>query len=32
MYRMETERILILTIIHGARDISQKKPRPWDIA
>ncbi len=32
MYRVETKRILILTIIHGARDISQKNPRPWDIA
>lgn len=31
MYRVETERILILTIIHGARDLSQKKPKPWDV-
>lgn len=29
MYRMETERILILTVIHGARNLSQKKPKPW---
>lgn len=31
IYRMEIERILILTIIHGARDLSQKKPKPWEI-
>ncbi|TSA54149.1 MAG: type II toxin-antitoxin system RelE/ParE family toxin [Planctomycetaceae bacterium] len=31
MYRVETKRILILTIIHGARDFSQKKPKPWDV-
>jgi len=31
MYRVETERISILTIIHGARDLSQKKPMPWDV-
>ena len=31
MYRVESERILILTVIHGARDLSQKKPKPWDI-
>lgn len=31
MYRVETKRILILAIVHGARDLSQKKPKPWDI-
>lgn len=31
MYRVEIERILILTIIHGARDLSQKKPKPWEV-
>ncbi|MDO9462911.1 MAG: type II toxin-antitoxin system RelE/ParE family toxin [Deltaproteobacteria bacterium] len=31
MYRVEAERILILTVIHGARKLSQKKPRPWDV-
>lgn len=31
MYRMEPERILILAVIHGARNLSQKKPRPWDV-
>lgn len=31
MYRVETKRILILTVIHGARDLSQKKPKLWDV-
>lgn len=31
MYRVETQRILILAIVHGARDLSQKKPKPWDV-
>jgi addiction module RelE/StbE family toxin len=30
MYRVETERILILTITHGARDLSLKRPKPWE--
>ncbi|MEK7242318.1 MAG: type II toxin-antitoxin system RelE/ParE family toxin [Planctomycetota bacterium] len=32
MYRVETKRILILAIVHGARNLSQKKPKPWDVA
>ncbi len=31
IYRVETGRILVLTIIHGARDLSQRKAKPWDI-
>jgi len=31
IYRVETDRILVLTIIHGARDLSQRKPKPWDV-
>ncbi|MCK4223662.1 MAG: type II toxin-antitoxin system RelE/ParE family toxin [candidate division Zixibacteria bacterium] len=31
IYRVEAERILILTIMHGSRDLSQKKPKPWSI-
>lgn len=31
MYRAEPQRILILTVIHAARDISQKEPKPWDV-
>lgn len=31
MYRVESESILILTIIHGSRDLSQKNPKPWEI-
>ncbi|MEK6699152.1 MAG: type II toxin-antitoxin system RelE/ParE family toxin [Nitrospirota bacterium] len=31
MYRVEADRVLILTIIHGNRDISQRMPKPWDV-
>jgi len=31
MYRVETERLLILTVIHGARNLNQKKLKPWDV-
>ena len=31
IYRVETDRILVLTVLHGARDLSQRKPEPWDI-
>ena len=31
IYRIEEEHILILSVIHGARDLSQKEPKPWDI-
>ena len=31
IYRVETDRILVLTLIHGARDLSQRKTKPWDI-
>lgn len=31
MYRVELQRILLLTIIHAARDISLKEPKPWDV-
>jgi len=31
MYRVETERILILAVIHGARDLRQKGLKPWDV-
>ncbi|MDI6688096.1 MAG: type II toxin-antitoxin system RelE/ParE family toxin [Desulfobacterales bacterium] len=31
MYRSESNRILVLTVIHAARDISQKEPKPWNV-
>ena len=31
MYRAETKRILVLTVIHGARDLSRKEPKPWEV-
>ncbi len=29
-YRVEPERILILAVIHGARDLGQSQTKPWD--
>lgn len=31
IYCKETERILILAIIHSSRDLSKKKLKPWDV-
>jgi len=31
MYRAEPQRVLVLTIIHAARDISLQEPKPWDV-
>jgi toxin ParE1/3/4 len=31
IYRIETNRLLVLTIIHGARDLSRRITKPWDI-
>ena len=31
MYRVEKERILILAIIHGGRDLSTIQKKPWEI-
>jgi len=31
IYRVEQERILILAIIHGGRDLRLIQPKPWEI-
>ena len=31
MYRIKPDRIVILTIIHGARDVGAVSPKPWDL-
>lgn len=31
IYKIEPERLLILAIIHGARDFDKKNPQPWEI-
>jgi len=31
IYRVESDRILVLTVIHGGRDMSSLEPKPWDI-
>lgn len=31
IYRIDIKGILILTIIHGSRDLTRKKTQPWEI-
>jgi toxin ParE1/3/4 len=31
IYRAESDRILILTVVHGGRDMSRLEPKPWDV-
>ena len=31
MYRTESTRIIILAVVHGARDWTQKEVKPWDV-
>jgi plasmid stabilization system protein ParE len=31
MYRVESVRVVILAIVHAARDWSQKEVKPWDV-
>ena len=31
IYRVETDSILILTVIHGARDLSRKRYKTWEV-
>lgn len=30
LYRVESERIVILAVIHGSRDLSRLRPKPWE--
>ena len=30
MYRIKDEKILVLTIVHGARDLGSIEPKPWN--
>lgn len=31
VYRLRTDRIQILTVLHGSRDLGQMTPKPWEI-
>jgi toxin ParE1/3/4 len=31
IYRIEESRILVLMVIHGARDLTQVVPKPWEV-
>jgi toxin ParE1/3/4 len=32
MYLVETDRVLVLTVVHGCREIGLIDPKPWEIA
>lgn len=32
IYLLEKERVLLLTVIHGARNLAAMEPKPWDLA
>lgn len=31
IYRAEADRVLILAVIHGGRDMNQREQKPWDV-
>ena len=31
-YQVRTNHVLILAVIHGARDLSSLEPKPWDVS
>jgi len=31
MYRLEQKRVLILTVVHGARDLDHREVKPWEV-
>lgn len=31
IYRIKTDRIYIVTVIHGSRDLTQQEKKPWDV-
>jgi len=31
VYHVERDRVQIVAVVHGARDWSQKEPKPWDV-
>lgn len=31
IYRLETDRVLIVTGLHAARDLTRQTPAPWDV-
>jgi toxin ParE1/3/4 len=31
IYRIASDRLQIITILHGARDLTRMKPKPWEV-
>lgn len=32
IYRLRSDQLLLVTIVHGSRDLAGVEPKPWDIA
>lgn len=30
MYRLETDRVLVLAVMHGSRDLAGREKKPWE--
>ncbi len=30
MYRLETDRVLVLAVMHGSRDVAGREKKPWE--
>ncbi|MBA2492206.1 MAG: type II toxin-antitoxin system RelE/ParE family toxin, partial [Gammaproteobacteria bacterium] len=31
IYRVRPDRVQVLNVLHGSRDLSRMKPKPWNI-
>ncbi len=31
MYRLETDRVLVLAVMHGSRDLGGQAAKPWEV-
>ena len=31
IYRVEPTRVLVMTVVHAARDLAHLEPKPWDV-
>lgn len=31
IYRVETDRVLVIAVAHAARDLTRQTPKPWDV-
>jgi plasmid stabilization system protein ParE len=31
IYRVEPTRVLLMTVVHAARDLARMEPKPWEV-